>query len=62
MVELLLMFDSEKVFISCSLPVGVLDSSVVYRRFKLRSDQTKGCKIGICCFSAMKQEQILVGS
>ena len=32
--------------------VSVLSSSVVDRRFKSWSGQTKDCKIGICCFSA----------
>ena len=30
--------------------VSVLESSVVNRRFELRSGQTKDYKIGICCF------------
>ena len=33
--------------------VSVLASSVVDRGFEPRSGQTKDCKIGICCFSAM---------
>jgi len=32
--------------------VSVLASSAVDRGFEPRSDQTKDCKIGICCFSA----------
>ena len=32
--------------------VSVLASSAVDRGFKPRSGQTKGYKIGICCFSA----------
>ena len=32
--------------------VSVLASSAVDRRFEPRSGQTKGYKIGICCFSA----------
>ena len=32
--------------------VSVLASSAVDRGFKLRSDQTKDYKIGMCCFSA----------
>ena len=32
--------------------VSVLASSTVDRGFALRSDQNKGYKIGICCFSA----------
>ena len=31
--------------------VSVLASSAVDRGFEPRSDQTKNCKIGICCFS-----------
>ena len=32
--------------------VSVLASSVVDREFEPRSNQTKDCTIGICCFSA----------
>ena len=36
--------------------VSVLASSVVDRRFEPWSGQTKGYKIGICCFSAKPPE------
>jgi hypothetical protein len=41
--------------------VSVLASSAVDHGFEPQSGQTKDCKIGICCFSA-KKEQRLVGS
>ena len=42
--------------------VSVLASSAVDRGFEPQSGQTKVYKIGICCFSAKKKEQRVVGS
>ena len=39
-------------FLTDDVMVSVLSSITVYRGFEFRSDQTKGCKIGICFFSA----------
>ena len=46
--------------------VSVLASSVIYREYKPRSDQSKDYNIGICCFSAkhaaLQRKSRLVGS
>jgi hypothetical protein len=46
--------------------VSVLASSVIYREYKPRSDQSKDYNIGICCFSAkhaaLQRKSRLAGS